>query len=1048
MTSDYRKEKTLYGLFKERLKKTPDKTAVVCMNESLTFRQLDDKASRLAGRLLERGLKPGAPVGILVRPSSHMVVGMLGVLKAGGAFILIDPANPGKRLLSMVGDNGIIITDKHVFRHYSHKGLCGAADSPKEQVQLTDSRPPIRDLDNLPVLNRTYIDYGKYLHHKGWASVKNHISLLGSRGCAYNCIYCHKIWKKYVCRSPENIFDEIRLYYDMGVRRFLFLDGLFNFNVKGTTSLLEKIIKNNIKVQIYFPAGLRGDILTKEYINLLIAAGTVNFPLALETASPRLQKIIRKNLNIEKLRDNLEYICEKHPEVCIELYTMHGFPTETEEEAMMTLDFIKSIRWLHFPYINILRIFPNTEMEKFALESGISQEAIDRSMDLGYHELPETLPFPKNFTLQYRSDFVNNYFLSKERLLQVLPHQMKIYTEDELVYKYATYLQINAKNYGELFRFFGIDEKELPPSETCDNDVFTVTDLNNKMENVLHTKQKSGSPLKILLLDLSFSFETDRNIFTGTIVEPMGLLSLQSYLDRQYGDKVFGKIAVSMVDFFDYNELYAITQDFKPDLIGIRVITYFKDFFHRVVEKIRQWNMFVPIVTGGPYATCDYKTLLKDRNVDIAVIGEGEITFGDIVGKMLDEGIVAGKGYLLPVEEELKAIKGIAYLPGRVDLNRLLAGEIIPLDNERGGENLDVVPEAEYPRENVSCIEFVSGDRGRPAGIMLSEEALINLCSWHNGVYNLSENDRTAVYPGYNNLPGLIFPCLLAGATLYFMEDSLTYDIKGINDFFVNNGISICYLPVHIADEFLLLGNKTLRHLLTDSGKITHSMTGDCNLSFQYGCEECTFVSGISVSGPNGGCTVSLPVDNTRFHIIDEKGNLVPEGETGELGISGKGLAMGYWNSPEGNGGKFIDNPDSCDMGKRIFRTGDKALMRPDGTVELSGGRIDDRLKIKGYRIEAAEIEMKLAERPDIEKAAVMVEKNMNTGVDCLCAYLTGDVKADTSLLKEYLSYELPWYMIPEKFVFLDNMPLTKSGATDKAALAINNEDNGEDWIL
>ena len=103
---------------------------------------------------------------------------------------------------------------------------------------------------------------------------------------------------------------------------------------------------------------------------------------------------------------------------------MHGFPSETEDEAMLTLNFILSLKWIHFPYSHIVRIFPGTVLEKFALEHGVNQAAIDDSIDKSYHEITPTLPFKKEFTVMYRLKFLTEYILNKERLLKVLPYQM------------------------------------------------------------------------------------------------------------------------------------------------------------------------------------------------------------------------------------------------------------------------------------------------------------------------------------------------------------------------------------------------------------------------------------------------------------------------------------------------------------------------------------------------------------------------------------------------------------------------------------------------
>ena len=139
---------------------------------------------------------------------------------------------------------------------------------------------------------------------------------------------------------------------------------------------------------------------------------------------------------------------------------MHGFPTETEAEALMTLDFIYSIKWLHIPYFNILRIYANTDMHRLAVEKGISPKAIFNSENLYFHQLPETLPFSKNFTLKLQTDFFNRYFLSKVRLRHVLPYQMNVLTEDEIIKKYDTYLPAEIKRFSQLLQFMDLAEDE------------------------------------------------------------------------------------------------------------------------------------------------------------------------------------------------------------------------------------------------------------------------------------------------------------------------------------------------------------------------------------------------------------------------------------------------------------------------------------------------------------------------------------------------------------------------------------------------------------
>ena len=117
---------------------------------------------------------------------------------------------------------------------------------------------------------------------------------------------------------------------------------------------------------------------------------------------------MKKNLNVPKFKDNIDYIVKKYPEIIVGMNTMHGFPTETEEEAYMTLDFIKNTKYIHFPYMFNVRVFPGTELEHFALENGVSKELIEDSQDMTYEEGSPTIPFSRDFTKAVKTIFVKD----------------------------------------------------------------------------------------------------------------------------------------------------------------------------------------------------------------------------------------------------------------------------------------------------------------------------------------------------------------------------------------------------------------------------------------------------------------------------------------------------------------------------------------------------------------------------------------------------------------------------------------------------------------
>ena len=489
---------------------------------------------------------------------------------------------------------------------------------------------------------------------------------------------------------------------------------------------------------MFFPNGMRGDRLSKDYIDLMMEAGTVNLALALETASPRLQQVIGKHLDIDKLYDNMAYICEKYPHVILELFTMHGFPTETEAEAQKTMDFIKSLKWLHLPHVNILKIFPNTEMADLAIKHGISADAIARSEHLAFHELPETLPFDRSFTLKYQSDYLD-YFLSKERLLHVLPHQMKVLTRDEILQKYNSFLPTEINRFEDLLNLARITAEEFGPMNFLDEEAFAVPGLDEKIKAHFSGKSIEDGSLKVLLLDLSQYFSHESHMLYDVSEPPLGLVYLLTYLQEKFSSKIHGKIIKSRRDFDSFEDLKAILAAFKPDVIGIRTLTFFNDFFHRTTAMIRNWGYEGPLVAGGPYATSDYRRILYDKNVDLVVLGEGEITFAEFIEKFMDN------HREIPGDDVLKEIAGIAFIPRSEKQNNQQGREIIMVDqlqsHQLPPQSPAQKPEKVSRSNSLVYTMFTSGSTGKPKAVAVEHRSVVRLVKNSNFV-KLSDNER------------------------------------------------------------------------------------------------------------------------------------------------------------------------------------------------------------------------------------------------------------------------------------------------------------------
>ena len=199
----------------------------------------------------------------------------------------------------------------------------------------------IENVEALPFPDWDAIDFSEYAKNQSMAPMgyRRYANLMTSRGCPFRCIYCHDhLGKSFRARSPVLVVDEIEiLYRKYNIKHFEIIDDIFNFNKKRTIEICNEIKRRKLKIRIAFPNGLRGDLLDKEVIDALAEAGTHFISFAVETATPRLQKLVRKHNRLEILKKNIDYAVSKN--IFSYGFFMLGFPTETREEMAATIEF-------------------------------------------------------------------------------------------------------------------------------------------------------------------------------------------------------------------------------------------------------------------------------------------------------------------------------------------------------------------------------------------------------------------------------------------------------------------------------------------------------------------------------------------------------------------------------------------------------------------------------------------------------------------------------------------------------------------------------------
>jgi len=294
--------------------------------------------------------------------------------------------------------------------------------------------PFIKDIDTLPPPAYDLIDLKPYWKTQSMPPLPNrrYASLFSSRGCPYNCIYCHRIFgDTFRYHSAERIADEMAwLQKKLNIHDFEFLDDIFNLNRKRMVDLSERVHTRGIKTKLVFPNGVRTDIFTRDEIDLLAGMGMYYASFALESGSPRIQKLIGKNLDIEKYVENVNYAASLG--VVANGFAMMGFPTETEEDLRMTID-TTCRSGLHTISYFTTTPFPNTEMYRLAEQKFPRRLSRINYDDMEYAGLAVNLSeVPDQVLFAYQRQANRKFFLNPRRLARLLtvypqPYKLPLY---------------------------------------------------------------------------------------------------------------------------------------------------------------------------------------------------------------------------------------------------------------------------------------------------------------------------------------------------------------------------------------------------------------------------------------------------------------------------------------------------------------------------------------------------------------------------------------------------------------------------------------------
>ena len=328
---------------------------------------------------------------------------------------------------------------------------------------------------------------------------------------------------------------------------------------------------------------------------------------------------------------------------------------------------------------------------------------------------------------------------------------------------------------------------------------------------------------------------------------------------------------------------------------------------------------------------------------------------------------------------------------------------------------------------------YTSGSTGKPKGVVIPQRALTNFVHFIAKRWGLGPHSRIALHSNFAFDAAVedLFPALTVGGTVFIVPESARKDIFEMRAYIEKNRINggsystqfgqLLAMDEPLNVDYLCIGGEAMTITPKARGPV-YNVYGPTEFTV-----DATYFE-LEKGREYENIPIGRPLDNCAAYIVNDKLELLPPGEAGELCLAGPQLAEGYWNRPELTEQAFTTLKLSEDESVRIYRTGDLARWNHDGQLEFLG-RIDTQVKLRGFRVELGEVESRAARYPGIRQTAAEVRRNT------LCLYYTASEAIDEAALSAFMAGSLADYMVPGAFMRLDAMPYNVNGKIDRKAL-------------
>ncbi len=353
-------------------------------------------------------------------------------------------------------------------------------------------------------------------------------------------------------------------------------------------------------------------------------------------------------------------------------------------------------------------------------------------------------------------------------------------------------------------------------------------------------------------------------------------------------------------------------------------------------------------------------------------------------------------------------------------------------------------PLSEEMHNRVAYTMYTSGSTGAPKGVIVPHEAITRLvCSPNYVTIDVGDGVAFASNVAFDAATFEVFGALLNGGRLVIIEPDTLLSPPALVRALADRAVTTMFITTALFNAVISEqpdAFRSLRDLLFGGEQVDASLVRRCFLAgpprrlvHVYGPTEATTFAAFHLvkSIPEAARTIPIggPVAGTGLRVVDRHMHRVPAGAPGELLISGEGLALGYLGDPDLTSARFVTIE-----GLRFYRTGDLVRKRPDGDIEFLG-RVDRQMKLRGFRIEPAEIEARLVEHPSVADAVVVARSDQ--GQARLAAYVVRrSPESPTEVeLRDHVRRTLPGFMVPDAITWIDRVPLNSNGKVDLSAL-------------